>query len=343
MAKEKRDYNIVVKPRSLENEDGSKHKAEHIYSYINEKPNNLILLREHFDLDELISKSEIVATTFSTAIAPAILKNKRILFIYGFSMIETKYYNKSMINRYFKLYKETGQLIHFKDIKNMFNCANSINIKYKNSLFFPRKEEFNNSVFRAITYIYHNRINGVFTIENYRQKVNNIESPTKKEKIVNRLLERFYLVDIITGFRLSKERSFLLRDLDILHKSNLNINDFYKLSKEIKDKYVEEGINRIFIEYKRFPVGFKEYYIRTLYEKNCLNEFESLPKKWHIADYYYYKYLFFKVTNPLEAKSSLMKYLKKAMSSSYNLTSLYDNEKVIEMKKVLEVKYNGIY
>jgi len=344
LANKKKDYKIIVKPRSLENETGSKHKAKHIYSYIKEPPQNLILLKEHFSLDDLSTSAEIVMTTFSTAIAPAILLNKPIVFVHGFSMIETNYYNKVMVNKYYQIYKDSLNIMHYKDILNSTHKIEPMNQEFKNKLFYKRENNFDTSVVEFLEYIHLNWIKD-FTycnIDNYNIKSFDLKKSPYNE-LNNRVLERFYLVNIVTGFRLEKERKLLLKRLNELKKEHIDINKYVDIIDMLKQEYLQAGIKRVLQEYKIFPIGFKAYYLKYLYDNKKTEKFNKLSKPWKIADYYYYKYLNFKLVNKVEAKKNLLLYIKKIKKSSYYLTPLYDDNIINSAKNSLIEDYNGVY
>ena len=85
------DTRLVVKPRWLRGavQQHFAHKnMQHLYDVIEERcggklPENLVLLNEHRDLGELVSRSDVVLSLYSTAILNAMLQDKPVLILTG--------------------------------------------------------------------------------------------------------------------------------------------------------------------------------------------------------------------------------------------------------------------
>lgn len=112
------DRRLVVKPRSLPSEaDNASHQAEHVYDYVRRfadpMPENLVLLERHEDLVSLVQRSAIVATTFSTALIPAVYLGRPVLFVEGFSCIDAEYYNSVSLASYYEKLRDTGGIVPY--------------------------------------------------------------------------------------------------------------------------------------------------------------------------------------------------------------------------------------
>ncbi len=339
LAQKHKNYNIVVKPRALEDEENTKHKAEHLYRYFKEIPTNLILLKEHLDLEELSKKADIVATTFSTAVMPAILLNKPVIFINGFSMIETYFYNTPMVNNYYKMYKSTGNIFNYKLFPSNLDELKVINKDFKNYLFYKREKKFEKSIIEFAYFMkeYKGKLLFSTTIDNYKINVNKkLDTFPQIYRTMNSILEEFYRINIITGFRLEKERKELLYEI--------NNNNFLELEKNLqkeklnilKNKYIEEGLNRILKDYKRYPIGFKGFYLKYLYDNKLENKMMELPKNWQIADYFYNLYLFNRNKNKELSIKYLKIYIKISQKAQYRFTHLYEDSMIEKAKNILK-------
>lgn len=335
LARARPDYTITVKPRALETDNDPRHKARHIYSYFRELPENLLLLREHRDLEEEIDKASIVATTFSTAATPAILKNKPVIFVNGFAMKETQFYNRAMVKRYYKLYEDSGNLMHFKDVQSRLDQFTTVHPDLKNSLFFDRKQDFNSAVLDFIEYAVDFKgyaVSGC-NIENYRSALNKKQRVDTRDRINNQELERFYLLNVVSGFRLESQRKHLVAQLTELKRQKLNEEEHAKTASELCQRVCDESIHFLLRHYRQHPVGFKGYYLKQLFRNHDEAACDALPANWRIADYYYNKYLFNSANKP-QAKYYLGKYLDIAKAEDYRLTHLYENSVIRQTEEL---------
>lgn len=339
LARAKKEYKIIVKPRALENEQGTKHKAEHLYNYFEKLPENLILLKKHLDLEELVSKADIVLTTFSTAVMPAIKMDKPVMFVYGFSMLETYFYNRQMVDRYYNIYRVSGSLIHYTNVISKLESALPIDKAFKDYMFHPRENDLFKSlvVFMEDAQKFKNIKIGSTTIDNYKQSFGEAEKRSVYAQINNMAIEEFYRINIITGFRLSHERNSLIRDLKILKEQELDLTMYKTKVISIKDDYIQKGFERIMGEYTRFPIGFKGLYLKYLYDHNMETKMSELPKNWHIADYYYNRYLFARNKKEESAKKYLLRYLLIAKKAKYRFTHLYEDNAIENAEKILKI------
>lgn len=340
------DYNITVKPRTLESDKDPRHKARHIYSYFRKSdadlPRNLHLLREHRDLEQEIDKASIVATTFSTAVTPAILKNKPVIFVQGFSMKETQFYNRAMVNRYYKLYEDSDNLVHYKDVAAQLDSIQPISEKLKQSLFFERKSDFPVAVIEFIEYAGDFRGYAVTdcNIDNYREKLNRKHALDPRDRINNIEIERFYLLNVLSGFRLNKQRKQLLSELRKLKQNDMSIDAYQQAAVALCDQTIEQSLNYLLKRYKHHPVGFKGFYLKHLFKKSDEQACDALPTSWRIADYYYNKYLF-NSNNKHQAKYYLGRYIDIAKNEDYRLTHLYENSVIRQSEELYSREFSS--
>lgn len=344
LAEEKPSYTIIVKPRSLETEYYSKHRAVHIYKYMEKVPKNLILLKKHLDLESLVDEASIVLTNFSTAIMPAIIKKKPLAFIYGFSSIETQFYNRKMVKNYFNIYKNTPNLIHYKNLISKVDKIVPFPKKEKDYLFFSRKENFTNSFIKFALFASKYKKSKIkfATIKQFKNVIKKQRVKNISDLENNILLEEFYRLNILSGFKLNKQYKKLIKELIKLKKNTPDLELYPSISKEFYKKFEQSSIKYLLNNYKKFPVGFKGYYIKYLYDNLAYNELKKLPKHWHIADYYYTKYLLSR-DNKQKAIKSLKKYIKLATSANYQLTHLHQVNYIESAKTILKKDYNETY
>lgn len=95
IAKEYPDYHLVIKPRFLPDDTNVTHRNDnHIYQVISREangtiPGNLIMLREHLDMNMLIDVSDLVLCLYTTAYIDVILRGRKLIIIDGLPSEET--------------------------------------------------------------------------------------------------------------------------------------------------------------------------------------------------------------------------------------------------------------
>ena len=132
----------------------------------------------------------------------------------------------------------------------------------------------------------------------------------------------------------------LITELNKLKNNNLELDIYKQKSLEIKNLYINNSIDYLLKNYKRHTIGFKSFYLKYLYDQNLEILFNNLTKEWHIADYYYNKYLFARnKKDKQKTRYNLNKYLQIAKSSKYRYTHLYEDNIIEHSQKLYEKKY----
>ena len=120
------EYEICVKPRWLPDTDirAMTHiNLKHLYEYIDEscqfqRPENLNLLMEHFDLQELIDGSRSVVTLCTTAYLDVALRGKGLIVAKGFDNEDMYQVRKSYFDRLYTYAEGSGCVVDYHDVCN---------------------------------------------------------------------------------------------------------------------------------------------------------------------------------------------------------------------------------
>lgn len=124
IADKNRDYKVIVKPRILPGETSHHTNNQHLYRFIlgacdNRLPDNLVLLKEHTNLEELVSESETIIAFYSQSYIQPFVSGKNLVIITDIPNNDT--YNQ----RKRKLFdviennmKDTGCLVHYSEVLN---------------------------------------------------------------------------------------------------------------------------------------------------------------------------------------------------------------------------------
>lgn len=314
-AKENRNYKFVVKPRTIPSElKNSKHKAPHIYDFIEnictEIPENLILLKDHEDLVDLVRKAEIVGTTFSTAVLPAIIMEKPVFWLKGFKCEETQYYNNSMIEKYYSMLESSGNVIDFRELPERLRTMTKVSgafadthiydIKGKASVKIVEIAEFLNDrvISRNIKLPYLN-----FDYKNYKSLIdeyvaghdNELAGDQKNRDILryiyNTTLELFYLLNLMAGFsfddKVSEISQKLKKEYFEYSDKELDSEKFRLICKEAYKEFENSVADYAEKNFHLLPPGLKGWFIKWTFlnsrEKLSELKYDDLP-----LDYYYY-------------------------------------------------------
>ena len=136
------------------------HKAEHLFDYIEsyEKetiPSNLTLLEEHISLNELTQSSDIVATTFSAAIYPDVI-SKKVIFLNGFSSIDTEYYKGNYVSFYYNYLRETGRVVNYEKFADELRNAKEVDKHELSLLYVNLNKPVSEIIYEVISFIVYN-------------------------------------------------------------------------------------------------------------------------------------------------------------------------------------------
>lgn len=120
IAKNNPNMTFTVKPRYLPSEKGKQLHvlSEHIYDFIHDKPDNLILLKEATVLEDIILDFDAAITTWSTAYLDAALLGLPIILIDGLDSIDVYNVRNQRINAAYDRLRHSGCVVNYKDLYN---------------------------------------------------------------------------------------------------------------------------------------------------------------------------------------------------------------------------------
>ncbi len=119
MAKHHPDKNFVIKPRYLPDEMVANvlhHPSEHIYDFIQNPPDNLILLRKPSILEDILKDFDAVVTMWSTAYLDAALRNIPVMLIRGLPSQEVADVRVQRIEEAFSRLEHTGCVVEYQKV-----------------------------------------------------------------------------------------------------------------------------------------------------------------------------------------------------------------------------------
>lgn len=118
IAKENPDISFTVKPRYLPSESGKQLHvlSEHLYDFIDDKPDNLILLEEATVLEDIILDYDAGITTWSTAYLDVALLGLPIILIDGLESIDVYNVRNHRINAAYDRLRHSGCVVHYEDL-----------------------------------------------------------------------------------------------------------------------------------------------------------------------------------------------------------------------------------
>lgn len=110
---------FTVKPRYVPNESGDHLHAvsEHLYTYLKDGPDNLVLLREPTILEELLLGFDAMITMWSTAHLDAVALDMPLLLIEGFDSVDVFDVRKQRIAAAFEHLRDTGCVVDWRDLQ----------------------------------------------------------------------------------------------------------------------------------------------------------------------------------------------------------------------------------
>jgi len=117
-----------VKPRYLPDEKGTLHTvADHLYDFIEEPPENLVLMEERCNLGDIVTNYDALMTMWSTAYLDALVLGMPMLLIEGFDSIDVFDVRAQRVAEAYDRLRETGCVRHYSelvgDISGMFRVA----------------------------------------------------------------------------------------------------------------------------------------------------------------------------------------------------------------------------
>ncbi len=141
------DYEICIKPRWLRSgsTNCTHRNTDHIYTVIEERcshqlPANLNMLNEHYNLSELIDKSDCVVTLYTGAILNVVLQGKSLVIATGWDN-EDKYdlRNEVEIKQQKELYSESGCTVPYNEVAKYLPAGFQPNEAFKRKMILYRE------------------------------------------------------------------------------------------------------------------------------------------------------------------------------------------------------------
>lgn len=118
IAKENPEISFTIKPRYLPSEKGKQLHvlSEHLYDFIDDKPDNLILLEEATVLEDIILDYDAGITTWSTAYLDAALLGLPLILIDGLDSIDVYNVRNHRINAAYDRLRHSGCVVHYEEL-----------------------------------------------------------------------------------------------------------------------------------------------------------------------------------------------------------------------------------
>lgn len=118
MARNNAQMTFTVKPRYIPSEKGKQLHvlSEHLYDYIDNKPDNLILLDEPVVLEDIMQDFDAAITTWSTAYLDAAILGLPIILIEGLDSIDVYNVRKQRIQAAYDRLRHSGCVVQFEEL-----------------------------------------------------------------------------------------------------------------------------------------------------------------------------------------------------------------------------------
>jgi len=308
-------YQFIIKPRTVPDEiNNAKHRAEHLYSYVlkacqKSLPNNLILLNEHKDLNQLVAEAKIVVSTWSTAIIPALLIRKPILILKGFKHLDLEYWNNKAVENFYKYLEGTKAVIPFSQLPKKLMSAKPASKKFVDGLY----DDFDGNASKKML---------DFIEKTLKSKTEKNENVYEINFIYNKILHQYYLPNLRSGYILQQAYKDFQRAADRLRKKAISLRknpkDFRKELEKVFEESIKHNIDLFIKSDKKLLSGFKGWIINFLFDRKEYHQILKLPKKFYIADYYYFKSEIYKKLGEKEkAKKSLKDFIQACSGRIY--------------------------
>lgn len=368
------NYQILIKPRTLRSEiNNATHKAPHLYDYLESLdngniPGNLILLEEHLSLNTLTNEADIVATTFSAAIYPAILLGKKVIIVNGFHTIDTEFYSNNFIEKYYEYLKDTGSVVEYNEFSDSLKYAHKVESSSIKGLYETYNDKVSVKMYEVIQYIvnrfYSNGkilplINLHYT--SYKKQLDSFFNnnscdfnTTLNSRIIyrnyTRLLGNFYEINLRSGLNLTSYYSnyqvFLLNKVnDFILSSNLKTKDFLNQLTELSNQYLLKVLDESSGRLNLFPLSFRNWYFKSLYDRKYFKKLLNLENHLHdnYGLFYYLGLFYYEKGHRIKSYKYFYKFLDYINYLEYKMCHLSHDSYVIKAKIILREISNEIF
>jgi hypothetical protein len=368
------DYQILIKPRTLRSEiNNATHKAPHLYNYLQSLynsniPQNLILLEKHSSLNILTNEADIVATTFSAAIYPAILLGKKVIIVNGFHTIDTEFYSHNFIEKYYEYLADTGSVVEYNEFSNSIKNAQKVKSSSIKGLYETYNDKVSTKMIEVIQYIvkrfYSNgRILPLINLNytNYKEQLDpffNNEicdfNTTLDSRIIyrnyTRLLGNFYELNLRSGLNLisyyEDYQVLLLNKVnDFISSSKLETTLFFKVLTEISNQYLFKLLDESSERLNLFPLSFKNWYFKSLYDRKYSKKLLNLESRMvdSYGLFYYLGLFYYEKGQRIKSYKYFSKFLDDISCLEYKMCHLSHDSYVKKVKIILREISNEMF
>ncbi len=203
------DIEFVIKPRYIPDESGAQlHKlSEHLYDFIKNEPDNLVLIKEPTIIEDIIVDFDAIITMWSTTFLDAVVLGLPLLLISGIPSLDTFDVRSQRVSDAYKCLKASGCIVDYRDLWDK-----PISFRYANSDFV--KAHLSNidepcapKIADALEMIYiklikHNMRFAEYFQMDFDEFIDNMNDPSQKKFVLQNIKEpkwhkRLYYVDFI--------------------------------------------------------------------------------------------------------------------------------------------------
>ena len=316
------EYELCVKPRFLPSDGTITHyNGVHLYDAIQDVaggliPDNLVLLREHRDLQELINASRTVICMYTTAYISASLAGKGLVILEGLPNDDCfdQRNRRKLIFR--DRMKSSGALVNYKEVCNVLpdgiRCAES-----HMDEFLRQKENVAYKIVEVVTSIYSRFLKqDKFPLNSQYEYQVGCDNITEREgcnwdKILSERYVNYlkYRILISFDYRANAEVNVdnILNPIEDKMKNGLlSYSDFQELMKQV-DQIVFDGViaNRDVL--LKDPID-RGILLHAFYWKKRIEELINFPDKCLGAYNYFVGRMYFDLKEPNKGIDYLIKY-----------------------------------
>lgn len=285
------DYELWIKPRFLAGDKVITHRnSVHLYDVIrqvsnNNIPTNMIMLKEHRELQELIEESHTVICMYTTAFVGSYVAGKGLVVLENFptdDVYDVRLKNFERIRENMEL---SGALVDYRSVNDVLPEGIKCSEKYMDFLV-DEKEESAEKIAEVVEYLYENfyskeRFPEIedYTYKDYKERMLPMKDMTW-DKVINirridYLLQRM-LILIDFHVKAKIDISVILKKLGDIN-TNLSASEFEAITKKV-NLYRDECIvaNRDIMLQDDIDAGIllNAYYLLKKYD-----EIKQFPKK----------------------------------------------------------------
>lgn len=265
------DYNLVIKPRWLLTDQNFTHKNDdHIYTILEQcagidgLPTNLVLLQEHYDLQDLIDEStSVISTSLSTYLDVA-LRGKGVVIVDGLGS-EDKYEirtNTSMKEQLDSV-RSSGCLVDYHDVINYLPLGIKCDEDHLKNIL-PCRTGASKHIVDAMEWIFETYLKkgefpqiGIYSINNYKEQMSSDISIDfnylKRKRIKNSIIAQtrtFDWIDVALDYSaVYNTLNTLYKDIELTPEAYYSLQQTCETMRECvvvdnADKLMSDALNQ---------------------------------------------------------------------------------------------------